>query len=76
MADIAVPSVDHHDDHGHDDHGHGDHGHSDIHDVNSFEWAAWTPLLIAIVVFGVVPSLMFKVLDPGVTELVKVFGGK
>jgi NADH-quinone oxidoreductase subunit M len=60
--------------HGHD--GHGDDHHSDIHDVNSFEWAAWTPLLVAIVLFGVVPSLMFKVIDPGVTELVKVFGGK
>ena len=70
------------DDHGHDDHGHGhdDHGHddhsSDVHDVNKFEWMAWTPLLIAIVVFGVLPQLMFKVLDPGVTELVKAFGGK
>jgi hypothetical protein len=28
------------------------------------------------VVFGVLPQLMFKVFDPGVTELVKVFGGK
>ena len=69
-----------HDDHGHDDHGHDDHGSDDhgsgIHDVNAFEWAAWTPMLIAIVVFGVLPQLMFKVLDPGVTELVKVFGGK
>jgi len=51
--------------HGHDDHGGDDHG-SDIHDVNSFEWAAWTPLLIAIVLFGVVPSLMFDVMDPAV----------
>ena len=69
-----------HDDHGHDGHGSDDHGSdghgSEIHDVNAFEWAAWTPMLIAIVVFGVLPQLMFKVLDPGVTELVKVFGGK
>jgi NADH-quinone oxidoreductase subunit M len=50
------------------------HGGSDIHDVNIFEWIAWTPLLIAIVVFGVYPQLMFKVFDPAVTELVKVFG--
>jgi NADH-quinone oxidoreductase subunit M len=57
-----------HDGHGHDDHGHGDHG-SDIHDVTRFEWIAWTPLLIAIVVFGVYPQLMFKVLDPAVTAL-------
>ena len=61
-------------DHGHDAHGHGeshgdDHGHSDIHDVTQHEWWAWTPLLIAIVVFGVYPQLMFKVLDPAVTHL-------
>ena len=61
-------------DHGHDAHGHGeshgdDHGHSDIHDVTEHEWWAWTPLLIAIVVFGVYPQLMFKVLDPAVTHL-------
>ncbi len=69
---------------GHGDHGHGaavgghddDDHHSDIHDVTMFEWIAWTPLLAAILVFGVLPQLMFKVLDPGVTELVKVFGGK
>jgi NADH-quinone oxidoreductase subunit M len=55
----------------HDDH------HSDIHDVGRFEWMAWTPLLIAIVVFGVVPSLMFDVMDPAVTDLVKnAFGSK
>ena len=50
-----------------------DEHHSDIHDVNIFEWIAWTPLLIAIVVLGVYPQLMFKVMDPAVTELVKVF---
>ena len=54
-------------DHGHGD-GHGD-GHSDIHDVGIYEWIAWTPLLIAIVVFGVYPQLMFKVMDPAVTHL-------
>ncbi len=45
--------------------------HEDIHDVQPTEWIAWTPFLIAIVVFGVYPQLMFKVLDPAVTELVK-----
>ena len=57
--------------------GHGDHGdeHSDIHDVNMFEWIAWTPLLIAIVVFGVVPNLLFKVLDPAGAVTLKAFGG-
>jgi NADH-quinone oxidoreductase subunit M len=55
--------------HGHDD-GHG-HGSADLHDVNGYEWVAWTPLLVAIVVLGLVPDLMFRVLDPGVTEIVK-----
>jgi NADH-quinone oxidoreductase subunit M len=52
---------------GHDEH------HSDIHDVTRLEWMAWAPLLVAIVVFGVYPQLMFEVMDPAVTELVKVF---
>ena len=52
------------------------HGHEeDIHDVNKFEWLAWSPLLIAIVVFGVYPQLMFKVLDPAVGVTLKAFGG-
>jgi NADH-quinone oxidoreductase subunit M len=52
------------------------HGHDeDIHDVNKFEWIAWTPLLIAIVVFGVYPQLMFQVLDPAVGVTLKAFGG-
>ena len=61
------------DSHGHG-HGHDDH-HSDIHDVNTFEWIAWTPLLIAIVVFGVVPNLMFKIIDPAVASIVTHIGG-
>ncbi len=53
--------------HGHDDHA--------FHDVNKFEWFAWTPLLIAILVFGVVPNLMFKVLDPAVQVVLSGFKG-
>ncbi len=49
----------------HDDH------HDEITDVQPTEWIAWTPLLIAIVVFGVYPQLMFNVMDPAVTELVE-----
>ncbi len=47
--------------------------HDDIHDVTIFEWIAWTPLLIAIVVLGVYPQLMFKVIDPAVEQLTAVF---
>ncbi len=55
-----------------DGHGHGGH---EFHDVNKFEWFAWTPLLIAILVFGVVPNLMFKVLDPAVQVVLTGFKG-
>ena len=48
-----------------------DEHHDEIRDVQPTEWIAWTPFLVAIVVFGVYPQLMFKVLDPAVTELVK-----
>ena len=41
--------------------------------MSVLEWIAWAPLLIAIVVLGLYPQLMFKVMDPAVTELVKVF---
>ena len=53
--------------HGHDDH--------HFHDVNKFEWIAWTPLLIAILLFGVVPNLMFSIFDPAVQGVLSAFGG-
>jgi NADH-quinone oxidoreductase subunit M len=51
-----------------------DHEHADIHDVTPIEWIAWTPFLLAIVVFGVYPQLMFKVMDPAVNALVDTLG--
>ena len=33
-----------------------------IHDVESREWIAWTPLLVGILVLGVYPNILFKVL--------------
>ncbi len=56
----------------HDDHL-DDHG-ADIEDVTLLEWISWTPFLVAIVVFGVYPQLMFKVMDPAVTQLVNHVG--
>jgi NADH-quinone oxidoreductase subunit M len=51
-----------------------DEHHDDIEDVNKFEWMAWTPLLLGIIVLGVYPQLMFKVMDPAVSQLTAVFG--
>ena len=45
--------------------------HDDIHDVKLFEWIAWTPLLIGIVVLGVYPQLLFKIIDPAVSQLTR-----
>ena len=80
----------HADDHGHGAHGQmahslsaaanaehtddGDHHDPDIHDVTLVEWITWTPFLLGIVVFGVVPALMFDVFDPAVTQLVERVG--
>jgi NADH-quinone oxidoreductase subunit M len=47
-----------------------DDAHDDIHDVQPTEWISWTPFLAAILVFGIYPQLMFKVMDPAVTQLV------
>ena len=54
------------------DHAEGDH--DEIKDVQLTEWLAWTPFLIAIVVFGVYPQLMFKVMDPAVQLMLERFG--
>jgi len=37
-----------------------------IHDVELPEWIAWTPLLVAILVFGLFPNLIFSVTNPAV----------
>jgi NADH-quinone oxidoreductase subunit M len=50
-----------------------DDAHDDIVDVKMTEWIAWTPRLVAIVVFGVVPNLMFKVFDPAVQVTLSAF---
>jgi NADH-quinone oxidoreductase subunit M len=60
----------------HDSHGHG--SHDDAHafeDVNKFEWISWTPLLIAIIVFGLMPNLLFKIIDPAVQGVLTGFKG-
>ncbi len=41
-----------------------------IHDATGFEYAAWIPLLILIVVFGVAPGIMFNITNPAVTHTV------
>ena len=40
-----------------------------IHDVNSPEWIAWTPMLALILVLGVYPNLLFTVTDASVVNV-------
>ena len=46
-----------------------------ITDVSPFEWAAWLPILVLIVVFGFFPGLIFNLSNPAVTSIARVFGG-
>lgn len=45
-----------------------------IHDVSRFEWMAWGPLLVAIVLFGFYPNLIFDITDPAVVQSLQVEG--
>ena len=40
----------------------------EITDVTRFEWIAWAPLLAGIVLFGILPGLIFDVTDPAVVQ--------
>jgi NADH-quinone oxidoreductase subunit M len=52
------------------------HGHDlDVHDVEVPEWLAWTPILVAIVVLGVYPNVLFEVMDPAVNVALAAFEG-
>jgi NADH-quinone oxidoreductase subunit M len=60
-AAVHDDSADHGDDH-------------ELHDVTLVEWIAWIPMLIAILVLGVYPHLLFNFIDPAVTQLVGGLG--
>ncbi len=46
----------------------------EIVDVTRTEWIAWAPLLAGILLFGVVPGLIFDVTDPAVAGLLATGG--
>ena len=43
----------------------------EFHDVVAEEWAAWIPMLVAIVALGLFPYLLFKITDVPVQQLVE-----
>jgi NADH-quinone oxidoreductase subunit M len=47
-----------------------------IHDMVLPEYISWTPLIIGIIVLGLLPNLLFKVMDPAIVHTaLKAFGG-
>lgn len=46
-----------------------------LEDVTTIEWLAWTPMLVAILVLGIVPNILFKMIDPAVHGVLRAFGG-
>jgi len=49
-------------------------GSDEIVDVTRTEWIAWAPLLVGILLFGLVPGLIFDVTDPAVVGLLATGG--
>jgi NADH-quinone oxidoreductase subunit M len=50
--------------------------HDDVHDVNVYEWVAWTPMLIMIIVLGLFPNLLFEVMNPAVEVALSAIGAR
>ena len=48
------------------------HGH--VSDILPTEYIAWTPMLIAIIVLGIWPNILFHVLDPAVNAALRAVG--
>jgi NADH-quinone oxidoreductase subunit M len=46
-----------------------------IHDVQNSEWVAWTPILVAIVVFGLFPNLIFSLTNDAAVSVTRAFSG-
>ena len=70
----AAPNDAHDADHGGEHGDHDVHDVHDLHDVTLVEWIAWVPMLIAILVLGVYPHLLFNFIDPAVTQMVDRLG--
>ena len=48
----------------------------EFHDIDRYEWMAWTPLIIATVVIGIYPNIVFGATRDAVVNLVQTaFGG-
>ena len=46
-----------------------------FHDVDTFEWLAWAPLVVATFVIGIWPNIVLKSTNDAVVQLASLFGG-
>ena len=48
----------------------------DFHDINTYEWMAWAPLVVMTIAIGIYPKIVFGATNDAVVNLVaKAFGG-
>jgi NADH-quinone oxidoreductase subunit M len=40
--------------------------HHAVADINIYEYVAWTPMIIGIIVLGLYPNILFRIMDPAV----------
>jgi NADH-quinone oxidoreductase subunit M len=40
-----------------------------VHDVSSFEWTSWVPILLLILALGIFPNIIFRTTDGAVTTV-------
>jgi NADH-quinone oxidoreductase subunit M len=40
--------------------------HHAVSDINIYEYVAWTPMIIGIIVLGLYPNILFRIMDPAV----------
>jgi NADH:ubiquinone oxidoreductase subunit 4 (subunit M) len=46
-----------------------------LSDMNTIEWASWTPLLVLILALGLFPRLIFGISQEAVSGLMAFLGG-
>jgi NADH-quinone oxidoreductase subunit M len=49
--------------------------HAHLHDVHVPEWISWAPILVAILILGLFPNIVFSVTNDAASQITRVFAG-
>jgi NADH-quinone oxidoreductase subunit M len=49
--------------------------HAHLHDVHVPEWISWAPILVAILILGLFPNIVFSVTNDAASQITSVFAG-